>query len=379
MTIANQIARFPSQHRPAVRKYARMSMRVADVAFSYPLLLVAIATGYGPAEARSQALDTIERGEPLTEAARAVGLPMCLRKVAPEACTVIPPPARWSANASRSLANAVPELVEDTSGWLRATFYALRACDEDFAIWVGRQKVLGFADRFDPCMLRPLAIYAWHSRQADHPLHWLAFSRWTPSMSFATALTEAQYFFNRLKLMAYFEESPIADMWLEGGHADGFDFVPLKGFWDVMEERIDMRNCLDCYADKLASNACRVFGVRRQGRKMATIEIGISHEDGERPRLSQLKSPGNADPTLATWHAAWTWFGRQRETRIWTGEPVVPLERRIRSIAKLLKPYSDAVEEPMGLPECAPPLIDGKLTELARRGCVSGFPFRLLA
>lgn len=378
MSVLQQITRFPSKQQNAILRSIEASPRVGDLAFSFPFLLAALSTGYGSPAARGEAIRCIEEGLPLREAARALGLPLCLRRVPPEACHAPLPPVRWSARAARLFGNQVPADGSEAAGWLCAVCAAYQMCDEEFALWVGRQKSLHFADRFDPRLLRPLAMYAWHSRRPASNLQWLAFTPFSPAMSFATALTETQYWFNRLKLYAYFADNPIKDTWLDGGHEEGFEFVPLVSFWDLMEERVDMRNCLDCYADKLASGACRIFGVRTRGTKVATLEICFN-ADARTLRLSQLKGPSNTNPSLGAWHAAWGWFGRQQDRQVDAATELVSHEYRVTSVYTLLKPYSDAVAEPLSLPEAAPALIDRGLTALAQRTGVTGFPFRLLA
>lgn len=377
MPLFEQISRFPTEQRNAIRQSIVTSRRVADLAFSFPLLLSALSTGHGTPEARSEAIRCITDGLPLNEAARALGLPFYLRRVPPEACMAPLPPMPVSMRAARSLGSQLPFEPSTVASWLRAVSAAYQMCDEEFALWVGRQKQLQFAERLDPRLLRPLAMYAWHSRQPASKLQWLAFTPFTPAMSFQTALTETQYWFNRVKLLAYFAERPIKDTWLDGGHDEGYEFVPLVDFWDLMEERIDMRNCLDCYADKLASGACRIFGVRTRGMKVATLEVSLSGE-GKALRLSQLKGPANTNPSLGAWHAAWSWFGRQQDRDV-AGVELVPHDQRVTIVYGLLKPYSDAVAEPLALPEAAPALIDRALTALAQRTGVTGFPFRLLA
>src|SRR3974390_229751 len=81
-----QIARFPGSVRARVRSCAAASPCMSQLAITFPLLLQAIATEYGPSEARSAAIKLVELGRPLAEVAAEIGLPLCLRRIPPEAC-----------------------------------------------------------------------------------------------------------------------------------------------------------------------------------------------------------------------------------------------------------------------------------------------------
>src|SRR6185295_8293663 len=195
-----------------------------------------------------------------------------------------------------------------------SVFYAAHACDEAFALWVAKQRLLNERFVLEPRVLLPLALFAWHSQRRDHPLRKYIFAPWLPRASYKAVVTEAKHWVNRLKLLVYLADRPITDTWLDGAEVGGFQFVALTTVEDVMNERIALRNCVDAYAEKLAFNNCRLFGVRCLGERVALIEI----VPGSRriPQINQLKGPQNTEAPREVWNAAGIWLQRQAGRRI---------------------------------------------------------------
>jgi len=373
-----QIARFPGVFREHVRRCAAISDKIGELAFTFPLLLHALATEYGPQEGRLAALELVELGRPLAEIAFAIGLPLCLRRLPPEACSDRFAWARCSPHLSRSLANHLPTSPSAVPTWLSAVLYAVRACDETFAGWVAKQQVLHEGTSLDPRNLLPLALFAWHSQQEHVPLRLLAFAPWTPRVSYRTAVFETKHWINRVKLFVYFADRPIADTWLDGGSAYGFEFVPLTTAEHVINERLAMRNCVDGYAEKLAFNRCRLFSVRCLGERIALIEIVPGQHDPCIPQIAQLKGPQNSEVSSEVRRAAGIWLRRQRHRRIPEQQPPSH-EAASLKLQQMLAPYWGAMAE-RGTMDRAKPLValnqvDDCLVQLAYAGGLSGWPF----
>jgi hypothetical protein len=369
------IARFPSTCRERVRRCAAISSNVGQLAHSFPLLLHSLAVEYGPREARRLAVEMVEAGRPLADVAAAIGLPPCLRFVPPEACWNRLTWTPLSSDFNRLIANHVPDSIAAKANWMAAVFYAAHACDEAFAVWVARQRLLSERYVVEPRILLPLALLAWHSRH-DTPLRKLIFSPWTARASYKTVVTEAKHWVNRLKLLVYFADRPITDTWLDGANVGGFQFIPLTTAEDVLNERIAMRNCVDAYAEKLAFNNCRLFGVRCLGERVALLEIVPG--SGNVPIINQLKGPLNAEAPREVWRAAGVWLRRQAHRRI-AGANTNPNVATTPRLQALLAPYWDAMAN-RSYPVDAPPTVsldqlDSALIELAVMGGISGWPF----
>src|SRR5262245_29074605 len=102
------LSRFPAPFRDRVGSCAAISHNLGQLAHTFPLLLHALATEYGPRDARLAAIHLIEQGRPLAEVAAALGLPVCLRSLPPEACSARLAWTRYSADFNRLIANHVP-------------------------------------------------------------------------------------------------------------------------------------------------------------------------------------------------------------------------------------------------------------------------------
>jgi hypothetical protein len=368
------IARFPSACRERVRRCAAISPNMSQLAHSFPLLLQSLAVEYGPREARRLAVELVESGRPLAEVAAAMGLPACLRWIPPEACRERLAWTPLSPDFGRLIANHVPDTISAKSNWMASVFYAAHACDEAFALWVAKQRLLSERFVLEPRVLLPLALFAWHSQRRDNPLRTYIFTPWSPRASYKSVVTEAKHWLNRLKLLVYFADRPIADTWLDGGDVSGFQFVPLTTVEDVMSERIAMRNCVDAYAEKLAFNNCRLFGVRCLGERVALLEIVPG--SGRVPQINQLKGPQNTEASREVWNAAGIWLRRQPQRRIACANttPDVATTPRLQA---LLAPYWEAMESCCHRPGkvISLELLDDALIELAVVGGISGWPF----
>ena len=249
-------------------------------------------------------------------------------------------------------------------------------------MWIGRQKRIILDEHFAIDMLFPLGMYAWHaSDDQDRQLaaRQLVHTTWKPELSLQTTLVDARHWLNRVKLHVYFEGDPITDSWVAEGKVNGFDFCHLGDFAQVMEEKLAMRNCLDSYADRLAGGKSRLFGMRHQGRRIATLEIAPDGGPNGLPRIVQLKGPANAPPTLDVCHAASTWIG-QHTRKVNPGLPRAvggePYQTRLHA---LLNPYWSAVCCDRSIEAASADVTIRKLDEalngLARLAGVGGWLF----
>jgi hypothetical protein len=348
MTDRIDVSRFPGLSEYQVEQCDVLSERVVDLASTFPLLFFMLAHNCGPLQLRQEAARLAELGKPLADVADAYGLPLCLRRIPAAACHTPPPWVRWSGRTGRLLADHIPRQPLEAASWLAATFHAARACHEAFGLWIARQGGLFGEERFEPGLLRPLALYAWHSCEEGSPLHRLAVKPWTPKLGIKSAMTEADHWLTRLRLLVYCGTYPISDTWLDAGRVAGFDFVPLNTLDGIMAERLAMRNCLHTYLDKLACGACRLFAVRSRSRSVATLEIGADGRGGL--RIAQLKGPGNARPAADVQAAAQAWFRGQPRRRA-NGASASP-DTAAATLDRLLAPYRYAAAMPdNGRPE----------------------------
>lgn len=99
---------------------------------------------------------------------------------------------------------------------------------------------------------------------------------------------------------------------------DGFEFVPLRSCEDLYLEGAAMRHCVASYSREVMAGTARIFSVRQDGRRVATMELDRPNEVIREPvgsiegvphyrftgtstpsktwRVVQLKGPCNARP-----------------------------------------------------------------------------------
>jgi chromosomal replication initiator protein len=88
---------------------------------------------------------------------------------------------------------------------------------------------------------------------------------------------------------------------------DGFTFHALQTREALYEEGARMHHCVRLYSDRVARGSSRIYSVRQDGRRIATLElVRTARVRSAAPRyvLSQLKGPRNSSPPMAAAAAA---------------------------------------------------------------------------
>ena len=371
--------RFTPDARKEVRRLLRISPRIVDLAVIFPGALYAIVTPRLPAETRRQALDLVLSGAALKQVADALQLPMWLRRLPPESFVGPLGALPQSEAFARRIVNCLPPTRAESALWLKTVAFAAEAAHDDFAVWLAHQPVFtseGDAQR----MFAVLAAYAWFSSQPYKAAHGLMIVPWRPEISFETALCAAKSWLNRLRLTLQMTPGVIEDAWLEPGEAGGFNFVPLLDAPTLLEEAQAMHNCADQYADRIARDRCRLWSVRRRnGQRLATLEIGQHAREPGVLDVIQLKARHNLPAPLEVWQAAHAWMASQKGLR--RAPPLVLPSRPLDAgqWAALMQPYraskGTAPWLPPALTLAALGTLDADMADLARRAGVSSWLF----
>jgi hypothetical protein len=376
--LENLALRFAPAARREVRRLLRSSPRMADLGVVFPGALFALASRRGPAAQRLNALALIESGAQLKAVARVLDLPMWLRRLPPEAFEDVLPDLPKGEAFARRIATRLPKSAAESAFWLRAVAFGARACDEDFAIWIAEQPI--FMDGGDAeKLLIVLAAYAWFSRKPDAAGHQLIVVPWRPEIAFDTALCAAKSWFNRVRLVLQLPRGALNDPWLKPAAAQGFTFEPLLSHDDILAEAQAMQNCADQYAERLIREKCRLFSVRRNGQRVATLEIGSHQREAGVLAINQLKARHNMAATADVWQAAYAWMACQPGLK--RIPPLAVPERSWDQTAwqTLIRPYRIANNGAPWFDEQASHLmfagLDAELCDLARRGGVSSWLF----
>jgi hypothetical protein len=376
--VESAVQRFPVSLRREVRRLVRSSPRIADLAIVFPGLLYALAARRGTLTARLHATALIEDGAQLKFVARALDLPMWLRRLPPEAFENLPERLPKSEAFGRRIACRMPLLPRESAFWLSCVLFAERACHEDFAIWLAGQTIFHDAGDVEK-MLAVVSAYAWHSGKPETSAHKLIVVPWRPEVAFDTALCAAKSWFNRVRLVLQLTPGVVVDPWLKPGMALGYTFEPLMTHTDVLAEAQAMQNCADQYGERIVRDKCRLFSVRRNGARMATLEIGPHNRENGVLAINQLKARHNMAASTEVWQAAYTWMaGQQALKRL---PSLGNAERAFDQEAwcRLLAPYRDAKGGAPWIDADATHLMfsgfDADLADLARRGGVSSWLF----
>ena len=345
------VSRFRAPYRARIRHLSQSSNRLADLLHTFPGILFALATGFGDPEARAHAYSLVEHGVRLRLVAQALGVPWWMRRLPPEAFIepfqFLPDGAEFS----RRIVNHIPGEQSEPGVWLKWISRAAHSCDDSFALWLAGQPLLiAPTTHDDPFQL--MAVWAWFSdpSRAGTEGHALIHRPWHGQMRFAKAVEEAKGWYRRIKLQIYFQDGGIEDSWLSPGEAKGYRFVPLRTPLDHFQESRIVRNCADQYADQILWNISRLFGIRRDGRRVGTLEIGHHRDHPGMPAVKQLRSMRNQHAQVEIWQAAYQWLGNQDLRRLPMATHEVGMQPDASSWQRILSPYVAAKGGWLGLP-----------------------------
>ena len=303
--LERRLRRFHPRFQGRVRLLAARHPHIADLAISFPALLFSLAvprTGFDPALAIGQVI----AGRSLAEAAVAADLPMWVRKLPAEAFTGPIPKLPNGELFRRQIANHLPRSSKLMPVWLETVAEIAEIAHEPAAIWIAREFIRE-PRRGKPGDLRLIGLWVWFSTQPATFGHSFIEKPWTPDIRIGQAREGAETWQDLIELHLNLGFQPIADMWLKPACVAGYDFLPLNSAAAVAEEAAAMRNCLRTYGGNLAHNHVRLWSVRRDGQRVATLKVSPYHGD-PLLNISELKGPGNVKVSPELWWAARQWL-----------------------------------------------------------------------
>jgi len=303
--LERRLQRYHPRFQGAVRGLAMRHSRIADLAASFPALLFALAVprpGFDPTPALARVIE----GLGLAEAAAAADLPLWLRKLPPEAFAA--PIARLPDGElfRRQIANHLPRSPKNMPGWLQVVADVSTLAHEPAALWIARELVRE-PRRVNPARLRLICLWSWFSLQGATYGRELISRPWTPDMRIGQALGAALDWRTMITLHLELGTKPVADMWLRAGHMAGYDFLPLNSASAIVEEAEAMRNCLRKYGPHLAHNHSRLWSVRRNGERVATLRVSCRLRD-PLPNIMELEGAENIKAPRELWWVARQWL-----------------------------------------------------------------------
>jgi hypothetical protein len=304
--LESRLRRYHPSFQGKVRALAKRHPRLADLAASFPALLFVFAVprrGLDPARAIACVID----GLSLAVAAAAVDLPLWLRKLPPEAFAHPIERLPDGELFRRQIANHRPRSPKLAATWLQVVADVAEIAHEEAAVWIAREFSRDEPRRVNTARLRLISLWAWFSCQPGTFAHDLIDRPWTPDMRKGAADAAAHDWRTMIDLHLYLGREPISDMWLAPARVGGYDFLPLNSIASIAQEAVAMRNCLRTYGSNLAHNGSRLWSVRRDGERVATLRVAARYQD---PLLNilELKGAGNTEAPRELWWTARRWL-----------------------------------------------------------------------
>ena len=326
---------FHPDYRRFIRELTSSSAALEDLADSFPGLLFALASNYATADQRERAFEMIYDGVALREIANALGLPWWLRKLPPRAFAAPLPKFPLDREFTFRISNLIPRDEQLLPTWLTHVGHACEASGPSYALWIARQP-----DLTDPVgdMFRVMAAWAWFSQHENLPGHRLLRRPWSFEMSFRRACEELAAWRQRLRLVECLGPG-IESPWLADGTALNCEFVALRTVDDFIAESEALDNCLDQYADHLHAGRSAVFSIRKGGRRVACVEIGLHDEEATMPNIVQLRAARNRRAPPEIWQATYAWLGGQALEPLSPERHVPKPIRRAEARRKMWGPY----------------------------------------
>lgn len=304
--------------KPVAAALAGAHPRALDYIRQAPVIVLAAAVGrphrMNTGRLRTALRESLgarcRRGERLREVMKAYGCAPQLRALHPKALALV----RWPVirllcglPPSR-LAPIIPTELREQDAWLKALTY-----------WVDQTARRGHRDTMEPHFEWAARSLSFERGAPEEVVTAVADffieagrprprgdARIDPRWTFAQAATAAARWHEALnrelaerRTWSHRDDDfdrPVdyAPLWNEPFELGDFEVVPLRSGRELSQEGAAMHHCVGSYSREVRSGMSRIFSLRRDGRRVATVELGgIGHG---RPSLYQVRGPCNAMP-----------------------------------------------------------------------------------
>ncbi|MEM1370839.1 MAG: PcfJ domain-containing protein, partial [Pseudomonadota bacterium] len=329
-----------------------------DLLFSFPAVAFAFVSGYGELGQRERAMRLVKSGTNLRAIAAALQLPFWMKRLPPEAFTqpfgsALPDGERFA----KRIVCFIPEDRLQAAAWLSGVLMAHRLAGDDFACWLAANRRVALSEhRHRQAAIGLLAAFAWYSRHKQPQASALIGRRWSPQQKLSNSTRAALMWSHEIVKFAAMR--PIRrgpGRYSRGNRTNGLVMVALRRPESLIEEGQLMNHCVASYIDDVARGDCLIFSLRRNGQRVATMEVVRSGARRQEARIEQLYGPSNSRVDRATYAAAKAWVaarqtGAQHSYRqqplatVAVDEVDTPeTEIDVRRWVPLWQPYVDAV------------------------------------
>lgn len=319
-------------HRPAAAM-AGCHERALDYIRLAPVLVLAANAGktgmaaYNAASRAAQPMQGVcQRGAKLREVMRFYGLPLQLRALHASVLH----PKRWvvvyrlgRVNPS-TLAQIIPSQRKDQEAWLYALTvwcqHLKRRCNNPWLQFDWAASALRSLSRSQAGLAETVADLALEASRSQ-PRDGVVFdTRWTFDQAHAAAERWHALLGRRraeqkvasglgIGFSDTVEYAPFSN---EPTVVNGFEFVPLRSCEELYLEGVAMRHCVASYSTQVMSGRIRIFSVRQDGRRLATLEVGQRRNADLTPgswKPVQIKGPCNSRTVAGVQAAAIQFVG----------------------------------------------------------------------
>jgi hypothetical protein len=307
-----RLREFRPEIRGPVKALARRHRNLADLAVSFPAALFALAhprKGFDP----EPAIRAVVAGEPLDVVAGFAGTPRWLRHVEPRLLTAGLPALADSPFLRRTIVNHLPRKAKHAAFWFATVSAAARDGTEEFAVWCARQLSHG-REKDLTKRLHLLALWAWYSAHPDTRGYALIEQAFDPSVTLKGAIVRAERWQLELELHLYLAGCAVDDPWFTAATVEGYDFVPLRTEGEIRAEAQAMQNCLRTYGYSIASGGTRLWSIRRDGTRVATLSAKRTPQ--RFVCIAEVKAAQNKPAPDEVLHAVQRWFFTQAQWQV---------------------------------------------------------------
>lgn len=271
--LQRQLDRFSKRHRKPIEALAAQHLAIADLAFSFPALLFALACPHRGMN-RHAVLAAAREGASLKTLAKRAAIPFWLRKLPPEAFTKSLQPLPDDPVFIAQIGNLLPKSPSGAARWLCCAEVLADISHGPFVLWALRliqpQKIQT-RNRFMD--IRLVGLWAWVSMHGVGAAAELLDRKWSPRLSYESASESASRWWDCVNMKLFLGAAPITDVWFEPGEVDGFNIQPLETAAAIDVVARDMRNCIRSYGASVAENRDRLWHVVKDQRTIAVFSV----------------------------------------------------------------------------------------------------------
>lgn len=333
---AIQARRFRFRYREDIYKAGATSARASQLIETFPTLAMAIYCGgirtryeqvyWWPEAQRLEASAMVERGVSLKRIAGFMTIPMALRRVKPGASD-----AALTANHDHEIPERLfhtymPESLPKMKIWLAAIDYAAKV-GPDYLDWTAKHALDTAATKNGALsFLEDTADWVRASYCAGVPAHVLravsgqAFEDKPNGDEFITRKFAANMSLPTVRqLSGEWHEAVAQNMdgpniafpapWFEAASVDDHEILPITNSADLYREGKAMHHCVGTYADEVRNGEKYIFSLRKDGNRVATIEI-VRYWG--RAKLGQLRGACNSEVSESTKRLVRKWLRSQK-------------------------------------------------------------------